>query len=80
MIKKQQIEQTGEFYASGKDGQTYRIIEFTHFVDTTTIHITGSSRIPGMKSLRLPNGKHINPIDGDVYEIAETKERITRKR
>lgn len=67
-----QIKKTGGFVASGSDGKIYTVVEYTEFIDATTVSDTQTQWVPGMKTLKLENGEHVNPVDGGGFEVART--------
>jgi len=69
---KRQIKETSRFFALGSDGKKYQVIEFTEFLEVTTIHDAQTRWEPGMKILKLENGEHVNPVDGGGFEIPRT--------
>jgi hypothetical protein len=73
-------ELTGEFTAKTASGEAYRVYEFTTFLDSTTLSDTKTQWTPGVKAYRLRNGDHVNPVDGGLYEIARTGQKLTRSR
>ncbi len=77
-MQKSKIEKTGEFIAIGTDGNSYHVIEYTNFINATTIHDTQEQWIPGMKEYRLPNNDPVNNISSNTFEIVRTGLRIER--
>jgi hypothetical protein len=49
------------------DGTEYEVFEFQEYQDASTFDGEGS--IKGLKSLRLSNGRHVNWIDDDTFQI-----------
>lgn len=80
MAGRKKIEKTGEYLGKSSDGSTYRVNEFTEFQEVTTVSDTGGKWHPGMFIYRLPDGDPVNHIEGDVYEIVRTKEKVTLTR
>lgn len=66
------------FPAHGRDGRTYTVQIWRHHIDTSTL--AGRSTTPGLKSARLADGRALNYIDPDTFEIVATGERIIRAR
>lgn len=75
---KKQIRKTGGFVARGSDGKNYTVVEYTVFLDVTTISDTQTQWSPGMKILKLENGEHVNPVDGGGFVVARTGVRLSR--
>jgi hypothetical protein len=74
---KKQIRKTGGFVALGSDGNNYTVVEYTEFLDATTISDTQTQWVPGMKILKLENGEHVNPVDGGGFEVVRTGVRLS---
>lgn len=75
---KTQIRKTGGFVARGSDGKNYVVIEFTEFVDGTTISDTQTQWVPGIKIMKLENGDHVNPVDSGGFEVVRTGVRLSQ--
>jgi hypothetical protein len=75
---KKQIRKTGRFVTRGSDGKNYTVVEYTEFIDVTTISDTETQWSPGMKIMKLENGEHVNPVDGGGFEIVRTGVRLSR--
>ena len=58
------MRRTGGFAAMGSDGKRYEVIEYTDFIDTTTLHSDQRQEVPGLKSYKLSNGDHVNAPSG----------------
>jgi hypothetical protein len=71
------IEKTGEYLGKSATGISYRVIEFTEFINATTVSDTEIKWSPGLLVYRLPDGDPVNHIEGDTYQIVRTGEKIT---
>ena len=65
------VKETNRYVASGSDGKSYSVIEYTEFLNTSTL-LDSSSWTPGMKSLKLANGDHVNKVSDGKYQIVRT--------
>ena len=61
-------EQTARFVARGSDGQTYRVIEVTEFMHTTSLS-DAPQKLEGLKSYHLADGRSVNRISDTEFEI-----------
>lgn len=77
MLNKTKIEKTGDYMGKSSTGNVYHVNEFCEYINVTTISDSGNKWHSGMKIYRLLNGNPVNHIEGDVYEIVGTKEKIT---
>jgi hypothetical protein len=75
-MKRTQTKRTGSFIASGDDGKTYAVVEFTDFHQSGT-HADGDSWTPGLKAYKLPDGTDCNPLDDGRLEIATNRVKLT---
>jgi hypothetical protein len=75
---KKQVRKTGGFVARGSDGKSYTIVEYTEFLDVTTISDATTQWSQGMRIMKLENGEHVNPVDGGGFEVASTGVRLSR--
>lgn len=57
----------GTFRAHDADGKEYRILVFQDFIIARSR--AGTSRVPGMKSLKSADGDRVNFIEKGKYEI-----------
>ena len=70
-------QEVGRFQAKGDDGAIYTVIEYQTFTETGLL--SGSpSRSPGSRELTLTNGAHVNFLDDNTFQIANT-EQVIRK-
>lgn len=69
--------QIDEFTCHGDDGQTYTVIEYQDFIDASSRD--GEEWLPGLKWLELPNGRKLNFISDDTFQVVSTGV-IVRKR
>ena len=65
--------------AYGEDGTRYRVTELSERIDTSTPKKRDSAR--GLKRYVLEDGRALNPVgkDGKMFEILDTKEKLTRR-
>ena len=67
------------FKVQTKDGKILDAVIYERMIDTTTNDDKGfRSMIPGQKEARLADGRPLNRIDRDNYQIVESGERVTR--
>lgn len=66
------------FFVYTDSGEEMEAIVIHRRIDTSTLD--GSSSIPGIATIRLLNGLHLNRIDDNTFEIVETGEIVKRKR
>jgi hypothetical protein len=71
-MQKRKTEKTGEFVTIGSNGKSYRVIEYTEFVNSPSLEATQDSWEPMLKAYRLEDGSRINMVSHGVFEIAGT--------
>ncbi len=69
-------EHRESFVAVGEDGSEHTIDIYIHVFDVATFE-DPSAELDGIKELRAEDGRRVNRIDKGVYEIVDTKERLT---
>ena len=69
---------TATFQATGSDGGTYQIIEWTEFHDSSTLDSKHKEEMPGMKSYKLDNGDQLNQKSSTEYVVVLTGLRLTK--
>jgi hypothetical protein len=69
---------TAKFQAKGPDGQTYRIVEWTEFHDSSTLDSKHKEETPGMKSYKLDNGDQLNQKSPTEYVVVLTGLHLTK--
>ena len=72
-----QIRQTGRFQAVDDNGTRHTILEFTEFLDASTLERPGQ-RVPGLRSYKLLNGDHINIHDDGTLEHVASGRKLRR--
>ena len=80
MLNRTKIEKTGEYVGTTSTGKTYRVLQYTEFMNATTVSDTEIKWHPGMLMYPLPDGDPVNHVEGDTYEIVRTKEKVTLTR
>jgi hypothetical protein len=70
------MEVVERFTAVGPDGNRFRVVVLQSRIDTSSFD--GRSSTAGMKSIKLDDGRHVNRIDDNTFEIVETGQLITR--
>jgi hypothetical protein len=60
-------KQTGSFRAKDTQGNEHTIFIYTDFIDASGLD--GSAVIPGMKCLKLRDGRSVNRIDHGKYQV-----------
>ena len=68
---------TGHFVAKAEDGTTVTIDEFTDFIDAGGMG-DPNAEVEGLKTLRTPDGMHVNVLGDGEYEIVETGVKVRR--
>lgn len=58
------------------DGTRYEVLEYQEFLDAGTKD--GPDWVPGLKRLVLANGRHLNHIDDDTFQIVVTGQIVRR--
>ena len=69
---------TATFQATGSDGRTYKINEWTEFHDSSTLDSKHKEETPGMKSYKLDTGDQLNQESPTEYVVILTGERLTK--
>ena len=59
------------------DGNNYEVEEWQEFIDAGHVQDPGA-RIPGIKELRLPDGRRVNFKEQSTFEIVDTGKIIRR--
>ena len=75
-MARKKIERTRSFVATGTDGRTYTVIEYTEFIDATSTESTQKEWVPGLKSYKLRDGDPVNALPDGQFEIARTGVRL----
>ena len=69
---------TATFQATGSDGRTYKINEWTEYHDSSTLDSKHKEETPGMKSYKLDTGDQLNQESPTEYVVVLTGERLTK--
>jgi len=73
-----ELRLTGRFSAVAGDGSAHEIVEWTEFHDVTSRSSTYREWQPGMKSLQLRSGEHVNHLGDDEYEVVVSSMRLRK--
>lgn len=71
------IEHLNSFLVCTDDGTEFRVFVSRDRINTSSHK--GLSSLPGLATLRLEDGCHVNCLDEDTFLIVETGERAKRK-
>ncbi len=65
-----EIKHTGSFVATDENGDEHTVFVFSEY---NVIRDRGAKRrVPGLKSLQLSDGRHVNRVDKGHYELVDT--------
>ena len=70
------LKETGRFKAIDSNEQIYNIIEYTNYIDASTL--SGKQFVEGLKELHTDNGLRVNRINDEEFCIAESGVSIRR--
>jgi len=73
-----EMRRTGLFSAVSADGSIHEIVEWTEFYDATSTSSTHREWVPGMRSLTLRSGEHVNHLGDDEYEVVSSSLRLRK--
>ena len=69
-----------QFDAIDDEGTTYRVLVWVKRIDTSSLERGRSWTHSSLREARLEDGRHVNRIDDETFEIVETNTRIRRIR
>jgi hypothetical protein len=67
-----------KFYAESKDGEAYLVIEYEKIVEFNALGSRRTQFAGGPRRLVLADGRHVNQISENEFEISDSGERIYR--
>ncbi len=70
------MQESGRFVCAGADGRRYVVVEYHHMITADPLsprHVKS-----GVKEWLLDDGRHLDPIDDDTFEIVLIGEIIRR--
>lgn len=70
--------QTGKFSTVAADGSEHEVIEWTKYIDVTTRGSESREFVPGLKTLTLRDGQHVNRLGDDEYEVVASGLRLRK--
>jgi hypothetical protein len=70
-------EETARFTATDENGTPYDIVEYTEFFDLSAFDHPHQS-LPGLKAYRLADGRHVNRISDDEFQIVGSGIKLRR--
>lgn len=70
------MQQSFAVYAA--DGTKLRVITIQHMIDATSMD--GPGVVPGLRELRLEDGRAVNYLDENTFQIVATGEIVRRTR
>ena len=71
------VREIDRFYCEDDDGNEYVVIEYQHYAISETLN-RAPQEVPTTKECRLRDGKHVNVLGGDLFEIVETDVKIRK--
>lgn len=72
------VREVGRFSARAADGTVYRIIEYAHMQDVRTRTTPHARDIEGLHELTTHDGKRVNVVGANEYEIVDLGLKVTR--
>lgn len=80
-MRTRKTERTAQYSAVDSAGKVYQVVEYTDFLNVRTSVSTHDEWEPGLKMLKLADGRHLNPTDqDDVFEILGTATKVRLKK
>ncbi|MEW5918997.1 MAG: hypothetical protein AB1762_21515 [Gemmatimonadota bacterium] len=67
---------TDQFLVRDDDGNEYQVLVYQKRIDTSTLDRRSFRH--GLREARLADGRHLNRIDDNTFEIVEDGIRVTR--